>query len=59
MKKYSTEDSDAGSGYPSDPKTKAWLQNNIDQTFGYPDFVRFSWKTCYHILKPIVPKATW
>lgn len=35
---------DFGSGYPSDPKCKAWLKETLqDKVFGYPDFVRFSW----------------
>mmetsp|Transcript_7289 Transcript_7289/g.17170 ORF Transcript_7289/g.17170 Transcript_7289/m.17170 type:complete len:212 (+) Transcript_7289:715-1350(+) len=32
-----------GSGYPSDPKCKAWLENLQDPLFGYGDIVRFSW----------------
>lgn len=33
-----------GSGYPSDPKCKAWLNQNLaDKIFGFPDLVRFSW----------------
>ena len=33
------------SGYPGDPKCKAWLGENIqDPVFCYPDVVRFSWK---------------
>lgn len=32
-----------GSGYPSDPKCKAWLEKLQDPLFGYGDFVRFSW----------------
>jgi len=33
-----------GSGYPSDPKCKRWLQENlVDPLFCYPDLVRFSW----------------
>ncbi len=33
-----------GSGYPSDPKCKEWLEKNlVDPVFGYPDLVRFSW----------------
>eukprot|EP00562_Extubocellulus_spinifer_P007711 CAMPEP_0178504450 /NCGR_PEP_ID=MMETSP0696-20121128/18600_1 /TAXON_ID=265572 /ORGANISM="Extubocellulus spinifer, Strain CCMP396" /LENGTH=376 /DNA_ID=CAMNT_0020133687 /DNA_START=105 /DNA_END=1235 /DNA_ORIENTATION=- len=35
---------DFGSGYPSDPKCKEWLEKNfVDSVFGYPDFARFSW----------------
>jgi ribonuclease H2 subunit A len=33
----------AGSGYPSDPKTKAWMEAHMDKVFGWPDVVRFSW----------------
>jgi ribonuclease H2 subunit A len=33
-----------GSGYPSDPKCKAWLEENLaDTVFCFPDLVRFSW----------------
>ncbi|GJN93548.1 hypothetical protein Rhopal_006605-T1 [Rhodotorula paludigena] len=32
-----------GSGYPSDPKTVAWLQDNFDPVFGFPNVARFSW----------------
>lgn len=39
-----------GSGYPGDPKTKQWLQHNLDPVFGFPDFVRFSWSTTKKIL---------
>jgi ribonuclease H2 subunit A len=34
---------DFGSGYPSDPKCKAWMEELHDPVFGYNDFVRFSW----------------
>ena len=34
-----------GSGYPADPVTKKWLQNNFDPVFGFPNIVRFSWAT--------------
>ncbi|OMJ24235.1 Ribonuclease H2 subunit A [Smittium culicis] len=40
-----------GSGYPSDPKTKDWLNKNIDKVFGYPSIVRFSWATCQKLLE--------
>ncbi|GAA5825575.1 hypothetical protein JCM3770_006892 [Rhodotorula araucariae] len=32
-----------GSGYPSDPKTVAWLQDNFEPVFGFPNVARFSW----------------
>lgn len=35
---------DFGSGYPSDPKCKAWMEKNLaDPVFCFPDFCRFSW----------------
>ncbi|OBZ85137.1 Ribonuclease H2 subunit A [Choanephora cucurbitarum] len=34
-----------GSGYPSDPNTVAWMNNNEDAFFGFPSIMRFSWKT--------------
>jgi ribonuclease H2 subunit A len=39
-------DNKFGSGYPSDPTCKAWMQNNLAAcpVFGFPDVVRFSWK---------------
>lgn len=39
-----------GSGYPGDPVTKRFLQENIDQVFGFPRLVRFSWSTASNIL---------
>jgi len=39
-----------GSGYPSDPATKRWLNSNVDPVFGFPNIMRFSWKTCDNIL---------
>lgn len=35
----------AGSGYPGDPLTKAWLAANFDPVFGWPSVARFSWAT--------------
>lgn len=32
-----------GSGYPSDPTCKEWMQELQDPVFGYTDLVRFSW----------------
>lgn len=35
----------------TDPVTKAFLQDNIDQVFGFPRLVRFSWSTAEKILQ--------
>ncbi|KAK9729783.1 hypothetical protein K7432_000026 [Basidiobolus ranarum] len=48
-----------GSGYPSDPKTVAWLQSNLDPVFGYPNIIRFSWSTCSRLLDAQGVKVTW
>ena len=42
---------DYGCGYPSDPITKKWLNNNFDPVFGFPNLVRFSWKTTTNSMK--------
>ena len=34
-----------GSGYPGDPKTKMFLDSNINQVFGFVKLIRFSWST--------------
>lgn len=40
-----------GSGYPSDPKTTAWLRSNQSTLFGWPhEMVRFSWQTCQTLM---------
>lgn len=40
-----------GSGYPSDPKTTAWLRDNQKQLFAWPqNIVRFSWQTCHTLV---------
>lgn len=44
-------DTDYGSGYPNDPKTKAWLVKYLDPVFGYPQFVRFSWSTAQTLME--------
>lgn len=50
---------EVGSGYPSDPKTKAWLESNLDRTFGYPKIVRFSWATVKNILEKDAHLVKW
>lgn len=39
-----------GSGYPSDPKTIAWLKRNGDPFYGFPDYVRHTWGTVKTLL---------
>ncbi|KAL0954551.1 hypothetical protein HGRIS_003517 [Hohenbuehelia grisea] len=48
-----------GSGYPGDPKTKAWLQNSLEPTFGFPKLVRFSWTTVKVILDKSAHTVKW
>lgn len=49
-----------GSGYPSDPKCKAWIEANLtDKVFCYPDFARFSWGPCRQAIKENGVKVTW
>eukprot|EP01099_Mayorella_cantabrigiensis_P005416 TRINITY_DN4334_c0_g1_i1.p1 TRINITY_DN4334_c0_g1~~TRINITY_DN4334_c0_g1_i1.p1 ORF type:complete len:346 (+),score=76.91 TRINITY_DN4334_c0_g1_i1:75-1112(+) len=45
------EDRHFGCGYPSDPLTRNWLKRNVDQVFGFPSLVRFSWKTSSELLE--------
>ncbi len=35
---------DTGSGYPGDPVTKKWLQENTHEFWGPPSCTRFSWR---------------
>lgn len=39
-----------GCGYPSDPLTVRWLEDNVHPVHGFPDIVRFSWSSCQRIL---------
>ncbi|MBP2029738.1 ribonuclease HII [Methanohalophilus levihalophilus] len=42
---------DFGSGYPSDRKTKDFLDNWVKENGSLPDFVRHSWKTAEQCLE--------
>jgi ribonuclease H2 subunit A len=53
-------DIDFGSGYPSDPKCKAWLEKHLgDAIFCYPDLVRFSWGPAKDAMKEKGVKIEW
>ncbi|THH20733.1 hypothetical protein EW146_g680 [Bondarzewia mesenterica] len=48
-----------GSGYPSDPKTQAWIKSSLDRTFGFPSLVRFSWTTVKVVLEQNAHALEW
>ena len=49
----------AGSGYPSDPLTKAWLANFLDPVFGWPSVARFSWAPAKSALEKDGTRVVW
>ena len=49
----------AGSGYPGDPLTKAWLRKTLDPVFGWPSVMRFSWATAKDMLEKDAVGVTW
>lgn len=48
-----------GSGYPSDPRTQAFLKEGIDPVFGYKGVVRFSWATVKVLLEKQGVECRW
>ena len=48
-----------GSGYPSDPRTQAYLKDNLDPVFGYKGIVRFSWATVKVLLEKQAVECRW
>ncbi|XP_045718879.1 ribonuclease H2 subunit A isoform X2 [Mirounga angustirostris] len=59
VEKLQDLDADYGSGYPNDPKTKAWLRKHVEPVFGFPQFVRFSWRTAQSILEKEAEGVLW
>jgi len=49
----------AGSGYPGDPLTKAWMAANMDPIFGWPSVARFSWAPAKDALKDRGAACAW
>jgi ribonuclease HII len=43
-------DVDLGSGYPSDPTTRAFLADHVDEHGHLPAFARSTWSTCSDVL---------
>ncbi|OCH94380.1 ribonuclease H2 subunit A [Obba rivulosa] len=54
-----TWSAELGSGYPSDPKTKAWISKSLEPTFGFPSLVRFSWTTVKNELEKSAHAVKW
>ncbi|CAD1474102.1 unnamed protein product [Heterotrigona itama] len=48
-----------GCGYPNDPDTKKWLFDNVDDVFGFPRVVRFSWSPAERILQSHALSVEW
>nr|XP_021532460.1 ribonuclease H2 subunit A [Aotus nancymaae] len=42
-----------------DPKTKVWLKEHVEPVFGFPQFVRFSWRTAQTILEKEAKDVIW
>ncbi|KAK2588489.1 hypothetical protein KPH14_004472 [Odynerus spinipes] len=54
-----SNETEYGSGYPTDPVTKKWLSANVDSVFGFPQIVRFSWSTAEKILESNALSVEW
>uniref|UniRef100_A0A131XYJ0 Ribonuclease n=1 Tax=Ixodes ricinus TaxID=34613 RepID=A0A131XYJ0_IXORI len=48
-----------GSGYPNDPATKKFLAAHVDNVFGFPSLVRFSWSTAEKLLEDNAATVSW
>ncbi|KAH9917844.1 ribonuclease H-like domain-containing protein [Fomitopsis serialis] len=59
VEKKPTWGTELGSGYPSDPKTQAWIKSSMEPTFGFPSLVRFSWTTVKMVLDKSAHSVEW
>lgn len=48
-----------GSGYPSDPKTKAYIRTMVDPIFGLPAIARHSWSTAQEAMAKFAAPVAW
>jgi ribonuclease H2 subunit A len=48
-----------GAGYPGIELTKKWLRDHIDDVFGLPDVVRFSWSTTERLVEERCVPVRW
>jgi ribonuclease HII len=51
IEQYKVKYGDIGSGYPSDPKTKRYLDEYYKKNRNFPEIVRTWWKTAENIVK--------
>ncbi|EJW02092.1 ribonuclease HII [Edhazardia aedis USNM 41457] len=51
LRNWPVTDKKFGSGYPGDDVTRKWLERNFCPVFGFPNIVRFSWKTVKQFFK--------
>lgn len=42
-----------------DPRTVAWLEENVDLVFGFPNIARFSWATVKNLLEKKAARVDW
>ncbi len=43
----------------ADPATKRFMSSSVDNVFGFPQFVRFSWSTASLILEDKAAPVEW
>ena len=53
------ENNKYGSGYPSDPKVQKYLQEEVDNVYGFNTDVRMSWETCQKIMREKCRPCVW